>query len=73
MTAPTSPSMGVASFGSPDGSVIVKKSQNEKPYYLCRVTNHWDADRYYGEHLIPNEEFATRDEAEARAKELTTL
>lgn len=69
----TGEARNAASRFHPDGAVIVKKSQAEKPYYLCRVINAWDEHRHYGEHLLIGEEFATRNEAEARAKELSRV
>lgn len=58
---------------APDGAVVVRYSNpsNEKPYYLQRITNAWDVGLYYGAHLIMGETFATLEEAEARAAELT--
>lgn len=55
----------------PDGAILVRRSQDpEKPWYLQRVVNAWEESRYYGRHEIICEDFATREEAEARAEEL---
>lgn len=57
---------------APDGSVVVRFSSrsNPKPYYLQRVINAWESNRHYGVHMIHGEEFATLEEAKARAAEL---
>lgn len=56
---------------APDGAIIIRKSQHPtKPYYLQRVINGWADYRFYDVHALIGEEFATREEAEARAAQL---
>lgn len=53
-----------------DGAIIVRKSAHpEHPYYLQRSLKAPEIG-YFSVHALIGEEFATRDEAEARAEAL---
>ena len=54
----------------PSGIRVCKSQHPTKPYYLQSLLNDWEEHRYFGAHAILGEEFATLEEAEARAEAL---